>query len=332
MSDSDNVNLKKGALGVVGAAAMGAVMMSPALGIYACFGPMALTAGKAVPFVFILALLCTLPTAICYGLISKEIPSSGSAYTWLWEAVNPFVGVWIGCILALYFIIVVFLQPLLCGLFFNDLLRFVGINADFYTFIAGVVFSTIAVALITYKGIEVNEKGSVIDLIIQMLVVAALAVTIVIVLAGEKASRSYPVSSFKFASGSFRNIIRAYFWYSFVLRVQCNKQSCRGNKEPQRICYKGNGSCMCCAGIVLDYYIMGICNGCANPADNRLCQIRYNPVDTYCKAILGFGRYPDYRYRNDSGSRCLYGNSSRRIEDTVCYGKGWLHFKSIRQT
>jgi hypothetical protein len=77
--------LKAGVLGIVGVAVMGAVMMSPALGIYGNFGPMALTAGKTTPLVFLLALLATLPTAINYAMISKEIPSSGSAYTWLWE-------------------------------------------------------------------------------------------------------------------------------------------------------------------------------------------------------------------------------------------------------
>ncbi len=182
MADSKEVKLKAGALGVIGATTMGAVMMSPALGIYANFGPMALTAGKAAPLVFLLALLATLPTAICYGMISKEIPSSGSAYTWLWEAVNPVVGIWIGWILTAYFVIVVFLQPLLFGLFFNDLLRFWGISAGYGSFVVSVVFSSSIVGIITYRGVKISEKGSFIDLIIQMIIVAALAVTIIIVL------------------------------------------------------------------------------------------------------------------------------------------------------
>jgi len=174
--------LKSGALGIVGVAAMGAVMMSPALGIYGNFGPMAITAGRTTPLVFLLALLATLPTAICYAMISREIPSSGSAYTWLWEAISPAVGIWIGWLLAGFFVIVVFLQPLLFGIFFNDLVRALGFEAGYGMFVIGFVISTIIIALLTYRGVEVSEKGSTIDLIIQMVLVAALAITIIVVL------------------------------------------------------------------------------------------------------------------------------------------------------
>lgn len=180
MSDSDKTRLKKGVFGIIGVTALGAVMMSPALGIYGNFGPIALTAGRATPFVFLLALFITLPTAICYAMVSKEIPSSGSAYTWLWETMNPFIGVWIGWLLYGFFIIVVFLQPLLFGLFFNDFMRLLGIDAGYWFFLVSVLFSSSLVALFTYRGVELSGKGSLADLIAQMIIVAALAVTIVI--------------------------------------------------------------------------------------------------------------------------------------------------------
>jgi len=180
---ANDKKLKPNALGILGVAAMGAVMMSPALGIYGNFGPMAQTAGKTTPLVFLLALLATLPTAICYALISREIPSSGSAYTWLWEAISPAVGIWIGWLLAGFFVIVVFLQPLLFGLFFNDLMRSLGFNAGYGMFVLGFLLSTAIVVLFTYRGVEVSEKGSTIDLIVQMVLVAALAITIIVVLA-----------------------------------------------------------------------------------------------------------------------------------------------------
>lgn len=185
MNGTNEVKLKGGALGIIGAATMGAVMMSPALGIYGNFGPIALTAGKTAPLVFLIALLATLPTAICYAMISKEIPSSGSAYTWLWEAVNPAVGIWLGWILTVFFVIVVFLQPLLFGLFFNDLLRIFGISAGYGTFIISMIISSSIIAFITYRGVEISEKGSFIDLIFQMIIVAALAITIIIILGAK---------------------------------------------------------------------------------------------------------------------------------------------------
>jgi amino acid transporter len=180
MSGSDNTRLRKGVFGVIGVTALGAVMMSPALGIYGNFGPIALTAGQATPFVFLLALFITLPTAICYAMVSKEIPSSGSAYTWLWEAMNPYIGVWIGWLLYGFFIIVVFLQPLLFGLFFNDFMRLLGFDGGYWLFLISVLLSSSLVALFTYRGVELSGKGLLVDLIVQMIIVATLAVTIII--------------------------------------------------------------------------------------------------------------------------------------------------------
>lgn len=174
--------LKKGALSIVGVAIMGAVMMSPALGIYGNFGPMALSAGRSTPLVFLIALFATLPTALSYAMISREIPSSGSAYTWLWETVSPSVGIWIGWLLSCFFVIVVFLQPLLFGLFFNDLMRLLGFNGSYSLFVVGFFISTFIVVLFSYRGIEFSEKGSAVGLIFQMVLVAALAVTIIFVL------------------------------------------------------------------------------------------------------------------------------------------------------
>jgi len=179
MSEPGKTKLKTGVFGIIGVTALGAVMMSPALGIYGNFGPIALTAGIATPFIFLMSLFITLPTAISYAMVSKEIPSSGSAYTWLWETMNPYIGVWIGWLLFGFFIIVVFLQPLLFGLFFNDFMRLMGVEAGYGFFLLSMLISSSLVAVFTYRGVELSGKGSLVDLIIQMIIVAALAVTII---------------------------------------------------------------------------------------------------------------------------------------------------------
>lgn len=114
--------LKASSLGIVSVAALGSVMMAPALGIYANLGIISATAGVAAPAVFLVALLCTLPTAIAYSVIAKEIPSAGSAYTWLSDAMNPWAGTWMGVLLLATYLFCVVLQPILFGLFFNDLI------------------------------------------------------------------------------------------------------------------------------------------------------------------------------------------------------------------
>ncbi len=172
--------LKAGALGSFGAAALGAVMMSPALGIYANLGLISASAGKTAPAEFIVALILTLPTAISYAWIVGEIPSAGSAYTWLCEAVNPIVGTWVGLLLVATYFLSVILQPILFGLFSNELLlALFGYHAGYGAWFAGVVFSTILVALLAYPGIEVSAKGSITLTVIEAAVVLALACTLI---------------------------------------------------------------------------------------------------------------------------------------------------------
>ncbi len=116
---AETQGLRASALGALGVAALGSVMMAPALGIYANLGLISAASGKVAPAIFLVALLCTLPTAVSYALIAREIPSAGSAYTWLSEAINPFVGTWMGLLLLATYLFCVILQPILFGLFYN---------------------------------------------------------------------------------------------------------------------------------------------------------------------------------------------------------------------
>lgn len=175
--------LKAGALGTFGVAALGAVMMAPALGIYANLGLVSAEAGKVAPVVFLAALLCTLPTAVSYALIAREIPSAGSAYTWLSEAINPFVGTWMGLLLIAMYFFAVILQPLLFGLFFNELLvTLFHFQTGYGTWMAGVLISTIGVALLAYPGIEISAKSSLVLTVAEAAVVLALSLTVLAVL------------------------------------------------------------------------------------------------------------------------------------------------------
>lgn len=178
--------LKAGALGSFGVAALGAVMMAPALGIYANLGLISAESGKIGPFVFILALICTLPTAFSYALITREIPSAGSAYTWLSEAINPFVGLWIGVLLLETYLFCVILQPIVFGVFFNELLTTLfHWPASYATSMAGVVISTVIVASISYPGIQISAKAAMIVAIAEVVVVLLLSGSILASLLGH---------------------------------------------------------------------------------------------------------------------------------------------------
>jgi len=178
MAVSDNV-LRAGAMSTLGVAALGAVMMAPALGIYANLGLIGAEGGRVAPAIFLLALLCTLPTAVSYALISREIPSAGSAYTWLSDSLTPEIGMWIGTLVAAMYFFAVILQPILFGLFFNDLLSSVfQVQTGYGTWLAGVLISTAAVALLAYPGVQISARGSILLMACELTVVLALAGTI----------------------------------------------------------------------------------------------------------------------------------------------------------
>ncbi len=73
------LRLKRNVLGLVAVATMGAVIMSPSLGLYFNWAPMSITTGQIAPLIFLLALLISLPTAISYAMVSKELPAAGQA-------------------------------------------------------------------------------------------------------------------------------------------------------------------------------------------------------------------------------------------------------------
>jgi putrescine importer len=168
-------------IGLVGLATLGAVMMSPALGIYGNWGPMASIVGRPTPLVFLAALAISLPTAISYALINREMPSAGSAFTWVWDAITPEIGVWVGLMMTVYYTVAVTLQPIFFGLFFNDLLSYFGVdNVSNWTWAIGVVIVTLLAFYMTYRGITVATRWSLVFMAIEIVVVVALSVTIVV--------------------------------------------------------------------------------------------------------------------------------------------------------
>src|ERR1700730_915793 len=90
--DGTVTRLKSGQISPLGLGALAIGVMSPALGLFALWGPMEAAAGPISPLVFLGAASLALPTAISYAVLNREAPSAGAASTWLWRAVSPPVG------------------------------------------------------------------------------------------------------------------------------------------------------------------------------------------------------------------------------------------------
>lgn len=93
--------LRRGALGLWHAIVISVAVMSPAASIFFNTIPQAGLAGAAITFCYLVGFLVALVVANQYSEFSRELPSSGSAYTFVTEGLGPrwgFLTGWIGLI------------------------------------------------------------------------------------------------------------------------------------------------------------------------------------------------------------------------------------------
>lgn len=154
--------LKPDAIGPWGLAALAIGITSPAMGLYALWGPMQAAAGPISPLIFLGALLVTLPTALSYASLNQQVPSTGAAAEWLWIAISPSAGLLSGLIMATCFVMTAVAQPLLFALFFRDFLQWAGIAVpDGAAVIAGILLLTTTVAWVCLRGAETSIRTTI---------------------------------------------------------------------------------------------------------------------------------------------------------------------------
>jgi amino acid transporter len=177
--NSQPTRLKSGQISPFGLAALAIGILSPALGLFALWGPMQAAAGPISPLVFLGAAALALPTAISYAALNREVPSAGAASTWLWRAVSPAAGYLVGLTMTTYFVLAALAQPLLFGLFFRDLLAFLGLpDFGLATLIIAIPVVTLPVMGYAYRGAAASTRAAIILMAIESAVVVALSVTI----------------------------------------------------------------------------------------------------------------------------------------------------------
>lgn len=177
---SPPTTLKSNTIGLLGAATLGMVFLSPAMTLYGLFGPIFLACGKAAPLSFVFALGATLPTAFSYAVLSRAHPTSGSVADWSAQAAGPRVGVWAGWLVFLYYFTNFIIQVVAAGLFFNELLIALGVALPAGVgFTAGVLLGSAWPAWMVYHGLSISARGALVFLVIEIATVAALCGTVV---------------------------------------------------------------------------------------------------------------------------------------------------------
>jgi len=179
-AETSTAGLKTNAIGLIGAATFGVVMMSPAITLYGSFGPTIIAAGQFSPFTYLLAFLATLPTAISYALCSREHPDSGSAAGWVARFAPERPAIVASWVVFFYYFLNFIIQPITMGVFVNELFSMLGWPSGYWTYAVGAILCCIVPASALYKGIAPSSKGALGFLLVETLVVLALVATVAV--------------------------------------------------------------------------------------------------------------------------------------------------------
>jgi amino acid transporter len=215
VSEPRPARLRRGAIGPVGLAALAIGVLSPALGLYALWPPMQAQAGPVAPLIYLCAMLVALPTACSYAVLNSSAPSAGAGSTWLWQAWSPAAGYLLGLVMVTYLTIGAIAQPLLFGLFVQDLLASFGMTATGrMPMFLSIAASTGLVMLATRRGVETSIRIAVVLMLIESAVVVALALTVLYVLAQVPGGIHFGPFNPHHATGGV-----AGFWAALIIGV-----------------------------------------------------------------------------------------------------------------
>jgi amino acid transporter len=207
--------LKANVIGPWGLAALVIGVTSPAIGLFAMWGPIEATAGPVVPLVFLGALAIILPTVLSYASLNRHAPSAGAAASWLRTAANPTTGLIAGLVMLTYFLMTAITVPLLFALFFRDLLDWAHVAIPGMAALAiGVVLQSAVIAAICVRGAAVSIKTTILLMLIEISVVLALSATVLWVKGGQPGGINLHPFDPAYATHGFSG-----FWAAIILGI-----------------------------------------------------------------------------------------------------------------
>lgn len=186
---SQDQSLQSDALGLLGTVSLTAAFMAPAASLIALFGPIISNVGASGGFVMLAGLLVTLPSAVSFGMLARELPSAGGVYTWARSALGVHAGRWVGLITISYFIVLLVFPPVVFGQMFVDLIGSVGAHMtpglELAVWAIGAVISLLIAGFVTYRGVVGSSRLAFAMLLVQLVLMSALAVHFLVIAIAE---------------------------------------------------------------------------------------------------------------------------------------------------
>lgn len=177
MAEQQEKGLGSGKVGLISGAVIGISVIAPAYTLSGALGPTASAVGEYLPAIFLVGFIPMLLVSVGYRELNKEMPDSGTTFTWATRAFGPVIG-WLGgwgllaaCILVLSNlagIAVDFFYLMLSQIFRNpelaELTRNVPVNI-----LTCLVFISIA-TFISYRGMDTTKTVQYVLVALQIVV------------------------------------------------------------------------------------------------------------------------------------------------------------------
>lgn len=173
--DRDGGELRKNAIGLLGAIIMSAALMGPAVSVY--FNPQvsAASAGVATPFVFILGLVVMLIVANGVMEMSRVLPSAGSFYTYVSRGIGPRTGFVTGALMFFAYALLVPAELALIGIYTHDVLVGYGIDVSWIVISA---FFAVLMIFLCLRGIVGSIRTAAVLFLAEVIVIVVLSAII----------------------------------------------------------------------------------------------------------------------------------------------------------
>ncbi|WOF23679.1 APC family permease [Microbacterium betulae] len=179
--------LSTGAVGLLGAVVIGISCIAPAYTFTAAIGPTTSAVGAQVPAIILVGFIPMLLVAFGYRELNREMPDSGTSFTWATRAFGPWVGWMAGWGLVVATILVL---SNLAGIAVDFLFLFVAqvTGQDSAAQLAGVTWINIVVCLlfmlgatfVSYRDMQTTQRLQYVLVTFQVLVLLVFAGTAVV--------------------------------------------------------------------------------------------------------------------------------------------------------
>jgi len=204
--------------------------MAPAAAVATSFTPAIPLAGASLPLAVLLATIASALIALSVGQLAVHIPSAGGLYTYISRSLGPklgFMSAWA----------FLFGQPLLLplvaviwGPYAEDLVKSLT-NIDIPWYIWAVLGSLLVFAL-TYNGVRISTRASVILGSIEIVIIGALAITMII---GAGSHNNLATFTPAFSPGGWGGIFQGMI-FAFLVFVDFTASATLGeeSRTPKR--------------------------------------------------------------------------------------------------